>query len=106
MLARILRDAGASPSAIVGSIITDFESNYLPGESDLFVVEACEYNRHFLNLTPRILVVTNLEFDHTDYFVDLEDVQKAFRTLMMKVPENGAIVTDTERSEEHTSELQ
>ena len=96
MLARILRDAGASPSAIVGSIITDFESNYLPGESDLFVVEACEYNRHFLNLTPHILVVNNLEFDHTDYFADLEDVQKAFRALMEKVPENGFIVTDTE----------
>jgi len=96
MLSRILRDAGASPSAIIGSIVTDFESNYLPGESDLFVIEACEYNRHFLNLTPHVLVVTNLEFDHTDYFADLEDVQKAFRALMEKVPENGIIVTDTE----------
>src|SRR5688572_22192994 len=72
MLARILRDAGASPSAVIGSIITDFESNYLSGESDLLVVEACEYNRHFLNLTPHILVINNLEFDHTDYFTDLE----------------------------------
>jgi UDP-N-acetylmuramate--alanine ligase len=96
MLARILRDAGASPSAIIGSIIADFESNYLEGESDLFVVEACEYNRHFLNLSPRYLIVNNLEFDHTDYFSDLEDVQKAFRTLMEKVPEQGAIITDTE----------
>jgi UDP-N-acetylmuramate--alanine ligase len=96
MLARILRDAGASPSAFVGSIVTDFESNYLAGDSDLFIVEACEYNRHFLNLTPHILVVNNLEFDHTDYFADLADVQKAFRALMEKVPESGAIITDTE----------
>lgn len=96
MLARILRDAGASPSAIIGSIIADFESNYLVGESDLFIIEACEYNRHFLNLSPRYLVVNNLEFDHTDYFSDLEDVQKAFRALMEKVPEQGAIITDTE----------
>lgn len=96
MLAKILRDTGASPSAIVGSIIADFNSNYLSGDSNLFVVEACEYNRHFLNLTPHILIVNNLEFDHTDYFQDLEDVQNAFRALMEKVPQNGAIITDTE----------
>lgn len=96
MLTRILSDVGASPNAIIGSIVADFETNYVPGESDLFVVEACEYNRHFLNLTPHVLVVTNLEFDHTDYFADLEDVQDAFRKLMEKVPAQGAIVTDTE----------
>jgi UDP-N-acetylmuramate--alanine ligase len=96
MLTRILKDAGAMPSAIIGSIVADFGSNYVTGESNLFVVEACEYNRHFLNLTPHVLVVTNLEFDHTDYFTSLEDVQDAFRTLMERVPENGAIITDTE----------
>lgn len=94
MLARILRDAGASPTGIVGSLVQDFGSNYLAGNSELFVVEACEYKRHFLNLSPEVLVVTNLEFDHTDYFADLADVQDAFRTLMEKVPANGAIVTD------------
>jgi UDP-N-acetylmuramate--alanine ligase len=96
MLTRILRDAGASPTAIIGSIIADFGSNYVEGDSDLLVVEACEYNRHFLNLSPFVLVVNNLEFDHTDYFENLEDVQKAFRALMQKVPAEGAIVTDTE----------
>jgi UDP-N-acetylmuramate--alanine ligase len=94
-LARILKDAGASPTGIVGSLVKDFGSNYLPGTSDIFVVEACEYKRHFLNFTPDVLVVTNLEFDHTDYFRDLTDVQDAFRTLMERVPEHGAIVTDT-----------
>ncbi len=96
MLAGILRDAGVSPTAVVGSIVKDFDSNYLAGESDLFVVEACEYQRHFLELSPEILVVTNLEFDHTDYYHDLADVQDAFHTFMKKVPEYGAIVTDIE----------
>ncbi len=96
MLARILRDADASPSAVIGSIVQDFGSNYLSGTSEFFVVEACEYLRHFLNLSPEILVVTNIEFDHTDYFKDLEDVQDAFRTLMEKVPAHGAIITDSE----------
>lgn len=94
MLARILRDANVSPTAVVGSLVQDFGSNYLSGTSDWFVVEACEYRRHFLNLSPEILVVTNLEFDHTDYFRDLVDVQDAFRTLMEKVPAEGTIITD------------
>ncbi|HEX8591659.1 MAG TPA: Mur ligase family protein [Candidatus Paceibacterota bacterium] len=96
MLTRILRDAEASPTAVIGSIIADFGSNYLEGKSDLFVVEACEYNRHFLDLSPNVLIITNLEFDHTDYFHSLEDVQDAFRELAQMVPETGAIVTDTE----------
>lgn len=92
MLACILRDADVSPSAIVGSIVKDFGSNYLAGTSDWFVVEACEYKRDFLTLAPDILVVTNIEFDHTDYYKDLADVQDAFRTLMQKA---RVVVTDT-----------
>ena len=61
MLAKILADAGAHPTAVVGSIVKDFHSNYLAGSSDLFVVEACEYKRDFLTLSPTILVVTNIE---------------------------------------------
>ena len=94
MLARILRDAGVSPTAVIGSLVREFGSNYLPGESDWFVVEACEYRRDFLTLAPEILVITNLELDHTDYYRDLADVQDAFRTLAQKVPAHGAIITD------------
>jgi UDP-N-acetylmuramate--alanine ligase len=94
MLARILRDAGASPTAIVGSLVRDFGSNYLPGTSDWFVVEACEYKRDFLTLFPEVLVITNIELDHTDYYRDLADVQDAFRTLALRVPATGTIVTD------------
>ncbi|MDE1919769.1 MAG: UDP-N-acetylmuramate--L-alanine ligase, partial [Patescibacteria group bacterium] len=68
MLARILGDAGASPTAVIGSIVKDFGSNYVHGDSDIFVVEACEYRDHLLELAPRVLVITNLEWDHTDYF--------------------------------------
>lgn len=94
MLARILRDANVSPTAIVGSLVRDFGSNYLPGTSDWLVVEACEYKRDFLTLAPEILVITNIELDHTDYYKDLEDVQSAFRTLAEKVPPYGTIITD------------
>lgn len=94
MAARILQGANASPTAVVGSLVRDFGSNYLKGDSDIFVVEACEYKRDFLTLSPQILVVTNIEWDHTDYYKDLADLQDAFLTFMQKVPANGAIVTD------------
>lgn len=101
MTAKILRDAGVGASAIVGSIVKDFGSNYLPagkaglpGTSDYFVVEACEYKRDFLSLTPSVLVITNIEFDHSDYYMDLADVQSAFASLIGNMPEDGVVVTD------------
>ncbi len=93
MLGSILINAGASPTVIVGSIVRDFGSNYLRGESDLFVVEACEYRDHLLELSPAVLVVTNLEWDHTDWFPSLAALQETFRKALARVPANGAIVT-------------
>lgn len=93
MLAKILRDTGASPSSIVGSIVKDFGSNYLPGKSDLFIVEACEYRDHLLELTPEVLIITNLEWDHTDYFPTLAALQSTFRHAIERVPAGGFIIT-------------
>lgn len=94
MLAKILSSAGKEPTVIVGSIVRDFESNFLAGDPDLFVVEACEYRDHILKLSPNILVITNLELDHTDYFPTIEALQETFRTAVRKVPHDGAIITD------------
>lgn len=95
MLARILRDNDVKPTAVIGSIVRDFESNFLAGESDWYVVEGCEYRDHLLELTPQILVITNIEYDHTDYFPSFEALQKTFRKVAEGVPESGVIVTDS-----------
>jgi len=94
MLAKILYDAGASPTAIIGSIVKDFSSNYLHGDSDIFVVEACEYKDHLLELSPQVLVITNLEWDHTDWFPSLEALQETFKKAIERVPADGAIITN------------
>lgn len=94
MLAKILKDAGASPTAIVGSIVKDFNSNYLHGDSGVLVVEACEYRDHLLELSPTVLVLTNVEWDHTDWFPSLQALQATFRRAIERVPADGAIVTD------------
>lgn len=100
MLASILKHAGKKPTAIVGSIVRDFGSNFLPssakatvGEAGLFVVEACEYRDHLLELSPEILVITNIELDHTDFFPSLSALQNTFRAAVERVPKNGVIVT-------------
>ncbi|HEX8994186.1 MAG TPA: Mur ligase domain-containing protein, partial [Candidatus Paceibacterota bacterium] len=94
MLTKILQDAGAAPTAVIGSIVKDFGSNYVQGNSDLFVVEACEYRDHLLELSPEVLVINNLEWDHTDYFPTLEALQDTFRKAIERVPAHGAIVTN------------
>ncbi len=94
MLTKVLVEGAARPTAIVGSIVKDFQSNYVKGSSDLFVVEACEYRDHLLELSPEILVITNLEWDHTDYFPSLEALQETFKKAVEKVPAEGAIITD------------
>lgn len=95
MLTDILEETGLDPTAIVGSLRSKTGSNFRRGKSKYAVVEACEYKRDFLHLQPEILVITNLEFEHVDYYKDLADVQDAFRTLVLAVPETGFIVTDT-----------
>jgi UDP-N-acetylmuramate--alanine ligase len=94
MLATILKHAGKDPSAIVGSIVSDFGSNYLEGRDDLLVVEACEYKDHMLKLSPEILVITNAEWDHTDYFPSLERMLESFAKAARAVPKNGVVIAD------------
>ncbi len=94
MLAKILQVAEKEPTAIIGSIVSDFGSNFLPGKEDIFVVEACEYREHLLELSPEILVITNLELDHTDFFPSLSALQNTFRAAVERVPKNGIIVAN------------
>ena len=94
MIASVLIDAKKSPTVIVGSLLKS-GSNFIAGTSNLFVVEACEYKRSFLHLSPEILVITNIDNDHLDYYKDIDDIISAFHTLAMKVPVHGVIVADT-----------
>ncbi len=95
MLGKILIDAGREPTVVVGSLLKDLDgSNFRAGASNLLVVEGCEYRRHFLHFVPQVLVINNLEWDHTDYYQTFADMQAAFKELAERVPEDGAIVTN------------
>lgn len=94
MLIDILEESGFDPTAIVGSLRSKTKSNFRAGKSKYFVVEACEYRRDFMHLDPDVLVITNIEAEHLDYYQDLTDVQSAFRSLAEKVPANGAVIAE------------
>lgn len=98
MLADILEEASFDPTVVVGSLRSKTGSNYRPGKSKYFLVEADEYQRHFLHFEPDVLIINNVDLDHVDYYRDLEDVQSAFTELVAKVPEEGVIVTDVKDS--------
>lgn len=94
MLAKILDYCDKKPTAVIGSVVKDFGSNFLPGREDLLVVEACEYRDHLLEFSPEILVITNLELDHTDYFPNIEALQETFSKAVANVPAHGCIVAN------------
>lgn len=95
MITEIFEVAGKDPTAVIGSLRAKTKSNYRAGKSKYAIVEACEYKRDFLSLRPDILVITNIEHDHVDYYKDLADVQSAFRQLAEQVNEGGVVITDT-----------
>jgi UDP-N-acetylmuramate--alanine ligase len=93
MIAEVLADS-VNPTVIVGSLLKGGRSNFVAGHPKRFVVEACEYKRSFLSLHPDILVITNIDEDHLDYYKDLKDIQSAFAEMVRKVPAHGAVVCD------------
>lgn len=54
-------------------------------DASYFVFEACEYRRHFLQYEPDYAIMTNIDFDHPDYFANIEDVFSAFQEMAMQV---------------------
>jgi UDP-N-acetylmuramate--alanine ligase len=94
MLTDILEEASFDPTVVVGSLRSKTGLNYRTGKSKYCIVEACEYRRDFLHLNPDILVITNIEAEHLDYFKDLKDVQKAFHELIGKMSEEGIVVAN------------
>ncbi|MBI5974264.1 UDP-N-acetylmuramate--L-alanine ligase [Staphylococcus canis] len=54
-------------------------------QSEYFAFEACEYRRHFLSYAPDYAIITNIDFDHPDYFEDIDDVISAFQSMALNV---------------------
>lgn len=78
MISQILIGSGFDPSAIIGGKLNAIGGNSYVGQSDIIVCEACEYVDTFLQLTPYISVVLNIDADHLDYFKNLDNIKSSF----------------------------
>ena len=92
MVGLVAKEAGFDPTIIVGGKVAVFGSNAVSGEGDLIVIEADEYDRTFLKLTPALAVVTNIEADHLDVYRDIDDIKDAFVEFANAVPFFGAAI--------------
>ncbi len=78
MTTAVLAAAGLQPTGIAGGRVGEWSGNLRYEGDKLFVVEADEYDRSFLTLSPSIAVVTNIEADHLDIYRDLDDIRSSF----------------------------
>jgi UDP-N-acetylmuramate--alanine ligase len=92
LVAYMLREAGLSPTFMVGGESADLGSNAAPGDGEYFVVEADEYDRAFLEYRPYVALITNLEPDHLDIYGSFEELQAAFGQFLSQVDDNGIII--------------
>jgi UDP-N-acetylmuramate--alanine ligase len=93
MVSLVLMEGGLDPTVIVGGKLHGLGgTNARLGRGEFIVVEADEYDRSFLSITPTIAVLTTLETDHLDCYRDLEDIKGAFVQFANKVPFYGFVV--------------
>ena len=79
MITQILYTAGVDLSAYIGGKLPCIGGSGIAGKSDTLVCESCEFEDHFLKLSPDISVILNIDADHLDYFGTLENIMKSFR---------------------------
>ena len=88
MLATATDALGLSPTFVVGGIVDAYQTNAVSGEGEYYVVEADESDGSFLNLSPYVALVTNVEADHLDHYVGgIEEIRETFARFMSSVPE-------------------
>ena len=93
MLAYALTRCGLDPSFVVGGSVPQLGGGSHSGGGRVFVAEACEYNRSFLELSPRVAVVTNIEADHLDtYPGGLAEIIDTFSEFCAKLPDDGRLI--------------
>lgn len=93
MTGHVVREGGFDPTIIVGGRVHSFDkTNAVVGSGDIIVVEADEFDRTFLRLSPSLAVITNIDTDHMDIYQDEEDIKDAFIEFANKVPFYGAVI--------------
>src|SRR3990167_4012907 len=103
MLGLILEAGGYDPTVLVGSLVPGLKhGNLRVGKGRFFVVEACEYKAQMLNIDPEMIVITNIEEDHLDYYRNLDHIRETFQTFVNKLSSKGLAVYNADDAESRT----
>ncbi len=85
---------GADPTILIGAKLPSISSTFRTGHDGNFVFEACEYKDSFLQFYPTVSVILNVELDHTDYFADIEQMDKSFKHFMDNTAPDGCVIVN------------
>jgi UDP-N-acetylmuramate--alanine ligase len=94
MTAFALTRLGMDPSFVVGGTVPQLGGGSHSGTSRLFIAEACEFDRSFHHLRPRVAIITNIEEDHLDCYRDLGEIIESFRWFSRLVPADGTLIVN------------
>jgi UDP-N-acetylmuramate--alanine ligase len=94
MISHALIACGADPSFVVGGTAPQLGGGSRSGAGPVFVAEACEFDRSFHHLRPRIAIITNIEEDHLDCYRDIDEIVESFATFGRLVPAGGLIISN------------
>jgi len=92
MTASVLLTAGLDPTYIVGGVVLNLQTNGYAGSGRQFVIEADEYRRTFLALSPTLAVITNVEFDHPDCYPSMRHLRLAFGEFIDNIVSGGTLI--------------
>ena len=95
LISLILIKAGFDPTVIIGTKLKEFgDSNFRAGKSKYLVIEADEHMASFLNYWPKIIILTNIEADHLDYYKNLKNYISSFKKYVRHLPKDGVLVAN------------
>jgi UDP-N-acetylmuramate--alanine ligase len=91
LIAHLLRHCGIDCTAFIGGITNNYQTNFLDGGSDWIVVEADEFDRSFLQLSPNIAVITSMDADHLDIYGEHAALEESFRAFAERLEPAGTL---------------
>ena len=92
MLSQMLLENDMDPSIAIGGRLDAVGGSTRVGHSGIFVAEACEYNRSFLQLHPSVAVVLNIDEDHLDCYRDIDEIESTFGRFLNLLPDDGVAI--------------
>jgi len=93
MLSLLLINAGLDPTVIIGTKLKEFnDSNFRVGKSKYLIIEADEWKASFLNYSPDIIVLTNIEEEHLDYYKDLDHILETYNKYIKNINKGGLLI--------------